>query len=178
MLVQRTRAEQAAEVFNTFRKQYPNPYALARSSLGEVQEVIEPLGLHWRAKWIYRLGQKLVTEYDGEVPETLEELTELPGIGPYAAGAFLSLHQNTWAIIPDANMVRILGRFFGRETHAETRRNKEFLQLCKEVTPEGSFKQFNYAIIDFGREVCTPKDPACMQCPLNNRCSYFKTKTG
>lgn len=173
ILLQRTRAEQVVPVFKLFKKEFPSPLSLARADVETVRSIIYPLGLQWRSNFIFKLGKELVARFNGIPPLNFSELLKLPGVGPYAAGAYLSLHSGKRAIIPDANMARILGRVFGFPVHAETRRNRDFLQLCEQITPKRKFKEFNYAVIDLGRQICRPVKPNHADCPLKNVCSYY-----
>ena len=87
-----------------------------------------------------------------------------------------SLHRGRKAIIPDSNMVRLLGRFLGFTVDAGTRRKKMFIELCEEITPRKMFREFNYSIIDFGRMICRPSRPLCDGCFLRDICSYGKVR--
>jgi A/G-specific adenine glycosylase len=101
----------------------------------------------------------------------MEGLLSLPGVGPYAASAYLSFHCGKRAAIIDGNIVRLYGRVFGLSVHAETRRTKEFIALAESMTPPRAFRAYNYAVLDFTRAVCRPK-PNCEGCPLRDLCAY------
>lgn len=174
VLLQRTRAENVIPVFKRLKKQYPTARSLSHADQEDIEELIYPLGLRWRAANIVRLGKTLQSKYKGIPPENIKDLIKLPGVGLYAAGAYLSLHSGIRAIIPDANMVRILGRIFDFSFHAETRRDKDFLELCNRVTPARKFREFNYAIIDIGRDICRPKNPKHTKCPLRSICVFYQ----
>lgn len=174
ILLQRTKAEQVVPVYRQFKKKFSSPPSLSRATIEDVEKIIYTLGLKGRACNILKLGRVIYFKYKGIPPLNIEELIKLPGVGPYAAGAYLSLHSGIRAIIPDANMVRILGRVFGFSYHAETRKDKDFLILCDTVTSKRKFKEFNYSILDFGRDICTPKNPKHLICPLKNVCYYYK----
>lgn len=174
VLLQRTRAENVIPVFKQLKRQYPTARSLSRAEIVDIENLIHTLGLKWRAGNILELSQVLHSKYKGTPPNNNDDLIKLPGVGPYAAGAYLSLHSGIRAIIPDANMVRILGRVFDFSFHSETRRDKNFLVLCDRVTPARKFRTFNYAIIDIGREICKPKNPEHLKCPLKSICTYYK----
>lgn len=174
LLLQRTKAEQVVPVYLQLKHRFPSSKALVAASLEDIEKLIYSLGLKWRAGNILKLGQKIYYEYGGVPPLNSDELMKLPGVGTYAAGAYLSLHSDIRAIIPDANMVRILGRVCGFTCHAETRKDRSFLKLCDQITPKLRFKEFNYAILDFGRKVCTPRDPKHTVCPIKNICYYYR----
>ena len=109
ILLQRTKADQVVPVFNNFKKQFPTAALLAEATEAKILEVIKPLGLAWRSRFLKQLGSSIK---DG-IPENSEDLKKLPGVGPYVAGAYLSLHRKKRSTIIDSNVVRLYGRFFG-----------------------------------------------------------------
>jgi A/G-specific adenine glycosylase len=170
VLLQRTRAAQVAPVFNQFARRYPTPDALAKETSKGLLSVIGSLGLHWRAPLLIRTSE-IVAER-GVPPESYGELVELPGVGPYAAAAFLSLHRGVRVPILDANVVRWLGRVFGFKTDPETRRKPWVLELADQLTPKRAFRDFNYAVLDLSMTVCVTK-PRCHACPLARQLCAF-----
>ena len=176
ILLQRTRAEQVVPVYREFVRRFPHPVTLAEADASQVESVIAPLGLMWRARLLPELGRKLA-EIQPEMLADMRFLLDVPGVGPYAAAAFLSLHAGRRASIVDANIVRFYGRFFGFDTGPETRRSRAILQLAERVTPDKQYRDFNYALIDFTRAICRPK-PHHDLCPVADRCSMSRLSTG
>jgi A/G-specific adenine glycosylase len=171
VMLQRTRAEAVRDIYESFFDRFSTPEELAAASVDDVGEAIESLGLAWRAKFISRLGEELA-ENGGHVPSTDEELRELSGVGDYVAGAFRILHQNKHSSFIDVNVVRLLARYFGFEWHGETRRRKWFRELADRLFEHDyEPRDFGYAVLDFGREVCSRK-PRCEICPVQERCCY------
>lgn len=176
VLLQRTRAEQVASVYSEFVRRYPDPECLVREKPGQLREVIGSLGLHWRMPLIVQLAEKLKTS--GEVPSSLEELKTLPGVGPYAASAYLSMHRDVRALIIDSNVVRWLGRVLGVPTDPETRRKAWLRDVVDTLTPKRAFRDFNYAMLDLSMKVCRPR-PECARCPLPaTLCAYRRESLG
>jgi A/G-specific adenine glycosylase len=169
VLLQRTRADQVVPVFEHFKKAFRRPRDLADASELAILRVVGPLGLHWRARFLKRLGRTLVRR--GRVPERPELLMSLPGIGPYAANAYASFHAGTRGVLLDSNLVRFYGRLLGLPTGPETRRTKLFRDIAELATPPRQTRAFNYALLDFTRSVCRPK-PCCTVCPLLKDCRY------
>jgi A/G-specific adenine glycosylase len=169
LLLQRTKAEQVVAVYQRFKERFPDPSALSDASIQEIEAIISPLGLKWRAKFLLELGKRL-TEEDGNIPCNILKLQELPGVGPYAAAAYISLHGGQRVPILDSNVVRFYGRFFGFETGPETRRDRTVLELAEHITPKRSFKDFNYGLLDFTRLICRPK-PNHGICPISAKCA-------
>lgn len=173
ILLQRTRASAVANLYEPFFAQFPTPEKLAEAAQEEIEEAIYSLGLAWRAKYIKQLGEQL-TERGGKVPESREQIKELSGVGPYVSGAFQALHRNRPSSFVDANIVRLLGRYFGFEWDGETRRRKWFLELVDRLFDHDyEPATFGYALLDFTREVCG-RSPDCVECPLQERCAYWE----
>lgn len=171
ILLQRTRAEAVADVYDSFFARFPTPEALGGASEEQVRDAIASLGLLWRAKHLPALGRELA-ELGGEPPEERAELERLPGVGPYAAGAYLTLHRGKWAPFVDANIVRLLGRFLGFSWDGETRRKRWLIELVDELFAAGVDPvSTGYGLLDFTRDVCS-RSPQCSSCPLASRCNF------
>lgn len=166
IMLQRTNAPQVSSVFVSFARKYRTPLDFVRANS---PDVFSNLGLHWREKRFKELANSLS---HSEIPEGKKELMRLPGIGDYISSSFRSLHLNLRDAIIDSNVVRLYGRFFGFETDGETRRKKWFIELAQKITPKKNFREFNYGVIDFTRQVCRPT-PLCKSCIFKRRCKYY-----
>jgi len=171
LLLQRTKAEQVVNVYYRFKERFPDPTAVSVATLQEMESIIAPLGLRWRAKFLLELGRQL-TENSGEIPRNLSGLQMLPGVGPYASAAYLSFHEEKRAVILDSNIIRFLGRFFDFNTGPETRHDKTVMELAGRMTPKRNCKDFNYALIDFTRLICTARTNH-EKCPVIKRCALY-----
>jgi len=169
-MLQRTKAEQVLVVYKKFVVNYPDLESASRANKDEQKEILRPLGLNWRIKKIIDLIEK-VAELQ-RVPETYDELIELPGVGDYIASAFLSFHTEQSRPIIDSNAVRLWGRIFNFKIRPETRRKKSFRELVHRITPSKECRIFNYGVLDFSRKICKPK-PFHLKCPLKKICSYY-----
>jgi A/G-specific adenine glycosylase len=174
ILLQRTKASQVISTYLNFIKTYPDPAKLAHAEVAEVEKVIRPLGLKWRAKLLVQLGIAL-EQHNGIVPDVQQALTVLPGVGAYVSTAYLSLHRKKRAAILDSNIVRFYGRFFGFHTGPDTRRNQAVTRLAECLTPARKTKEFNYALIDFTRNVCRPRSDHEI-CPVKAKCHLWKSQ--
>jgi A/G-specific adenine glycosylase len=175
ILLQRTRAEQVVPVFTSMIEKFPTLVDLSKMPIDEVQEAIQSLGLHWRARLIHGLIHTISVHYGGLIPESQDELMKLPGVGKYVSSAYQSFHRNHRAIIIDSNVVRIYGRFFGFEYDGETRRKKWLEDFADELTPKTLFKRYNYALLDFSKLICKRK-PKCSMCPISQKCTHYSTR--
>lgn len=157
-------------MYREFARRYPDPEFLVRESPAALKDLIGPLGLHWRAPLLFRMAQNVANV--GGPPDRLEALVELPGVGPYAAAAYLSFHRGVRAVIIDSNVVRWLGRVFGFATDAETRRKRWLFELADSLTPKRAFRAYNFALLDLSMTICKTR-PSCEICPLaQHHCDY------
>lgn len=177
ILLQRTKAEQVIPIYRKFISTYPSPAALVASPLSKIKGIIASLGLQWRARKLKELADALIIRHEGKIPIRPEDVMALPGVGPYAASAYLSLHNNKRALLVDSNIVRLYGRFFGFRVHAETRRNSALINLIDLLTPQHGCRRFNYAVLDLGRNICRPR-PVCPVCPVLLKCHYYNRGKG
>lgn len=168
-LLLRTRADQAASVFESIQRQYPDARSLGDAPEDHLSELIASLGLRWRRPLFVQLA-RAIAECDGEIPTTVDELRELPGVGPYVAAATAALYAGNRASIVDANIVRLLCRLMGQEYDGETRRKRWLLDLADRLTPEVEFRAYGYAALDLSMQVCRPRQPSCAECPLVDLC--------
>lgn len=168
-LLLRTRADQAASVFESIQRQYPDARSLGDAPENHLSELIASLGLRWRRPLFVQLA-RAIAECDGEVSTTVDELRELPGVGPYVAAATAALYAGNRAAIVDANIVRLLCRLMGQEYDGETRRKRWLLDLADRLTPEVEFRAYGHAALDLSMQVCRPRQPACAECPLVDLC--------
>ena len=171
ILLQRTKAEQVVPVFHEFRNKFPTAKELATSRIESIRRIIRPLGLLWRAEYLKLLGIE-INKSGGRIIDDYSHLLSLPGVGPYAASAYLSLHRGIKQSIVDNNVVRLYCRLIDYSYNGETRRKPWLVHFADHLTPKNKFKQYNYALLDFTRAVCKTK-PICQNCPLAHICLHY-----
>ena len=169
--LQRTRAEQVEGVYREFRRSFPTPFSVATAEFQDISRVMEGLGLAFRIKYLIKIAQFVV--YNGGIlPETMEELTSFKGIGAYTAAAWLSLHRNQRAVLVDSNVARWLSRITGNTYNRDPRHISWVKDLANRLTPVRSYRDYNYAVLDFTMQICTPRKPKCKYCPIRADCLY------
>lgn len=174
ILLQRTKVSSVVQVYENFLVRFPTLLSLAESSVEDIEKIIYPLGLLWRAPILKRLGEQL-TATNGEIPPTADIL-KLPGVGAYVAAAWLGFHGGVRSVIIDANVVRWLCRLIGQPYDGETRRKKWLIDLAEVFTPLEDWKAYNYAVLDFTMEICVAR-PKCELCPLGQTlCAYGRKR--
>lgn len=170
-MLQRTRADQAERGLAAFAAQYPTAAAFATATDEQVARVTGGLGLHWRGPLLRQAAAQIARE-GGTPPDAENALLALPGVGPYAAAAWLSLHRNRRAVIVDNNVARWLCRMTEVAHTAESRRKRWLRDLADRLTPRKDFRAYNYAVLDFTMLLCRPGVPSCHQCPLRSECRF------
>ncbi len=175
ILLQQTQVATVLPVYATFLARWPTFAALAAAPLDAVKAVTDPLGYHVRGTWLHRIAGIVTAECDGQLPDTLEGLLALPGIGRYTAGAVLSFAFQQDAPIVDTNVDRLVSRLFnlraGRPPVAL--RERRLWALAAALIPPGHGYLFNQALMDFGAQICTPYKPICLFCPLRPHCQWW-----
>lgn len=174
VLLQRTRANNVVPVYNRLVQLYPAPEDLASSKLSKVEKLLYPLGLRWRAKLVQSLARSL--KGLESTPENLDELLLLPGVGPYAANAFLAFHTEKRAILIDSNTARFVCRYTGNDYYGEIRRKKWLIDYIDRLTPRENSKIFNLSFLDFSMLVCKSTKPDCNGCPLQRYHCLYENK--
>lgn len=171
LLVQRTRAPQAERVFKAFRERFPTAGEFVAAGPEAAASITRTAGLHWRGPLLYEAARQVAAR-GGCPTESMPELLRLPGVGPYAAAAWLSLHRRKRAVIIDNNVARWLARFEGHRYDGETRRKRWVAELADLLTPARSFRAYNYAVLDFTMQICVPGKPRCGDCPIRSDCHF------
>lgn len=173
MLLRRTRAGNVSDVYKTFIRKYPTVVALAQSSAANVQKVIASLGMRNRSRRMVEVARTIAREYRGRFPETENELLEI--IGPeshYTVNAIRCFAFNQRVPIFDVNVMRIFGRVFSLEFGKESHKKKSSWDIASLALPERKVKQYNWALLDLGKSICTARNPRCEVCPLQTICDY------
>jgi len=172
ILVARTRAESVDPVVRRLMDRFPTPLELSCARHTTVAAMLRPLGLHrTRARLLVRCARSLVAEHQGAVPESVEALMELSYVGRYAANAVASVAFDQPRAVLDANVARIYRRVFSIPSTDERLTVAEGLwSLADRVLSKRRHREFNWAMLDLGGTICTPRSPECGGCPLSIMC--------
>ncbi len=169
VLLRQTQAERVAKPYLELIGRYPDAYAMAQADVCELCEWFKPLGLVKRGDRLVRAAQILVNDYGGQVPNDLEALMALPGLGIYSARAVLCLSFGGRVPMVDEASGRILRRVLGKEPRGPAYSDSELLVAAERVTPEDT-RSFNLGLIDIAAAYCHPRIPDCDGCPLVDSC--------
>jgi len=156
-------------------ERFPEPEDLASADPAEVEEIVRPTGFFRnKTKAIIGAARMIVTEYGGQVPDTMEGLISLPGVARKTANIVLSnAFGKVEGIAVDTHVFRLAHRFGLSEEKDPDKVERDLM----EAFPREEWFHVNYRFIDHGRAVCTAKRPACGACALNDVCpSAFTVK--
>lgn len=171
VMLQQTTVAAVIPYYQRFLERFPSVDALAAASQDDVITLWAGLGYYSRARNLHRAARQVVSERGGAFPDDLDSLTALPGVGRSTAGAILSIAYDRPAAILDGNVRRVLVRLFAlREDPRSSRSEKQLWQWAEALTPETSPHDYAQAIMDLGATVCTPREPHCGNCPLQDIC--------
>lgn len=159
------------EVTNILFKRADTPQAMTSLSLETLEDIIRPCGLfHTKAKNILAMSQTLTRNYDGKVPETLEQLMELPGVGRKTANVVISNAFGVPAIAVDTHVFRVSARLGLASGQNVDKTEQELMK----VMPREHWTKLHHCLILHGRRVCKARKPACETCGLNALCPHGK----
>lgn len=175
VMLQQTRVETVIPYFERWIAQFPTPEALASAPQEQVLKAWEGLGYYVRARNLQEAVQEVVARYGGAVPDDPDALARLKGVGPYTAGAILSIAFNRPVPAVDGNVLRVIARLYNIAADISLPSTRRVItELVQEMMPEGQAGDFNQALMDLGATICTPKSPKCLLCPLREGCEGWK----
>ncbi len=172
VMLQQTRVDTAWPYFERFTARFPTVHDLAQADLDEVLQLWSGLGYYSRARNMHRAAQAVVEL--GTFPDTVKGLRELPGVGPYMAGAIGSIAFGLPEPAVDGNLERVLAR-----VEASPGGRKQMTTVAQHLIGGAPDRagDFNQALMDIGATICTPRSPSCGDCPLQSLCSAHQQGT-
>ncbi|MGD9412437.1 MAG: endonuclease III [Desulfobacterales bacterium] len=166
--------KQVNQVTPVLFKHLKSPADFAAAPLKSIENLIRPTGFFRnKAKSIKNCSKALLARHDGKVPQTLDELVKLPGVGRKTANVVLGAAFGISGVVVDTHVARISARLGLTE-------NKDPVKIefdLMKIVPKHAWNEFSLQLIFFGRETCIARKPRCPACPLNNLCPWpFKTE--
>lgn len=150
---------------------FPTLESFANANESEIAEIIKPCGLYkTKAKSISEMTKTLYFELDGVIPDTIEELTKLSGIGRKTANLIVGDVFHNSAVVTDTHCIRICGRL-GLTKNKEPRKVEDDL---RKLLPPDKSSDFCHRLVLFGREYCCARSPKCSYCPLKEYLGGFE----
>ena len=152
-------------------ERFPTLEAFAQSSAEEIEPYIHSCGLYQtKARDIHAMCRSLLENYDGVVPDTVEELTKLPGVGRKTANLVVGDIYHKPAVVTDTHCIRLCGRLGLSEGKEPYKVEKQL----RAVLPMDEANDFCHRLVLHGRAVCQARTPRCEQCCMKEFCNYFK----
>ena len=174
IMLQQTRVAAVLPYFQRFMEAFPTVEALAQADTERLMKLWEGLGYYSRARNLQKAARILTEQYGGRFPETYRELTALPGIGDYTAGAILSIAFGQAVPAVDGNVIRVASRVMGiRENVGIPSVRRELEEKVDSLVPAARPGDFNQALMDLGAAICVPGTPNCDVCPLRAHCDAY-----
>jgi A/G-specific adenine glycosylase len=174
IMLQQTQVERVLPKYNQFLATFPTLSDLASAATAEVISVWVPLGYNRRAVNLQAIARQVIAKYNGRIPDTIEELLTLKGIGRYTAGAIACFAYRKQVATIDTNIRRVLHRIFlGLEQPAPRLNDAQMLSLAEQVLPAGKAYNWNQALMDLGATICSSGNPQCVRCPLQENCLAY-----
>ena len=173
LMSQQTQIDRVAEKWVAMIERFPSPATMAESDVQEVLLLWQGLGYYRRARYLKEASEKICSEFDGEVPQTVNELLTLKGVGKYTAGAVASMAFNNREPIVDGNVHRVVCRLNNEREYGVN--DSWTWEMAQNLVNEcSSPSKFNEGLMELGATVFTPKNPNCHECPVSSMCSAFK----
>lgn len=171
ILLKRTTATAVARIYSNFLVQYPTLEELEKATEEELLIILEPIGLYrQRSRDFRKITRHLTMHENGTIPDSLDKLLEVPGLGAYSARAILSFGYGIPAAVVDGNVTRIIGRLYQRSL-PDRPTLSHFQAIADKLLPQKNHCIFNFTILDLGALVCRQK-PKCMVCPILLDCDF------
>ena len=171
IMLQQTQVKTVIPYFERFIERFPTVHDLADAEQDEVLHLWTGLGYYARARNLHKTARIVSRELGGEFPQTVDEMSALPGIGRSTAGAIVSISTGRRAAILDGNVKRVLARFYaGGGGPGSPGVMKELGMFAERNTPHHRVGDYTQAMMDLGATLCTRSRPSCLLCPLQQGC--------
>jgi A/G-specific adenine glycosylase len=170
VMLQQTTVEAVKPYFHAFTARWPDVAALAAADPDDIMKAWAGLGYYSRARSLRKCAEIVAGRHGGHFPETVDELSRLPGVGPYTAAAIAAIAFDRPAAVVDGNVERVIARLEAIETPLPEAK-PAIRAAVERLVPQQRPGDFAQATMDLGATICTPKRPSCMICPLNDDCA-------
>lgn len=174
VMLQQTQVDTVIPYYNKFMRRFPTLFDLAEAEEQSVLKNWEGLGYYSRARNLQQGVREVVEKYGGKVPDCKKDILSIRGIGPYTAGAVLSIAYDIPEPAVDGNVMRVLARVFLIDDDISKQKTRKlFEEKIAGLMPEDDPSGFNQGLMELGALICRPKQPKCEACPLQSRCMAY-----
>lgn len=174
IMLQQTQVDRVLPKYRSFLAAFPTLADLAAASTADVISAWVPLGYNMRAVRLQSIARQVIAAYGGRIPDTIDDLLNLKGIGRYTAGAIACFAYRKQVATVDTNIRRVLHRIFlGLEYPTAKLNAAQMLSFAEQVLPTDEAYNWNQALMDLGATICTSNNPQCVRCPLQEDCKAY-----
>ena len=175
VMLQQTRVDTVIPYYNRFLEKFPTMESFAYAPEEEILKMWEGLGYYSRVRNLQAGVREVVETYNSSVPNNRHDISKLKGVGPYTAGAILSIAYGVPEHAVDGNVMRVLSRvLLIEEDIALPKTKKTFEQAVMMLIDEDNTSAFNQGLMELGALICTPTSPKCLLCPVREYCTAFE----
>ena len=174
-MLQRTGVSQVMNVYPEFTAKYPTADALRGADSAELSNILRPLGRLNRLPQLRAMAKAVDTEHGGKVPDNLDALERLPGLGQYSARSVMCMAFDHPYIMLDPNSYRVVSRAWGIvSTRSRPHTDRDLIERLDALVPVRDPRSFNLGLLDLGSQVCRQRRPRHGSCPLAKHCIALK----
>lgn len=174
VMLQQTRVNVVIPYFERWMTLFPDIYSLAKADFADVIKAWEGLGYYSRVRNLHLGAQQIISDYNGEVPSTYEELSRIRGLGPYTTHAIMAFAFGKKVPCVDGNVVRVLTRYYALADDITASKTKKLIwEIALGIAGRSVTSEFAESMIELGALICQKK-PACPVCPLQGSCLAYK----
>ncbi|MBP3040922.1 A/G-specific adenine glycosylase [Bacillaceae bacterium Marseille-Q3522] len=174
IMLQQTKVDTVIPYFKRFIDKFPTVQALSEADEEKVLKSWEGLGYYSRVRNLHSAVKEVQEKYAGKVPDNVKDISDLKGVGPYTAGAILSIAYGKPVPAVDGNVMRVISRLLLiTEDIAKPATRKIFEEIVRVLIVKSDPSLFNQALMELGALICTPVSPSCFLCPVRENCLAF-----
>lgn len=173
IMLQQTRVETVKDYYQRWMKRFPDIKSLAEADPQSVLKQWEGLGYYSRVRNMQKAAQQIMADQEGHFPSSYQQILDLPGIGPYTAGAIASIAFGQSVPAVDGNVLRVMSRFFQLVGIDEQLTKQAIRARVEQSIPPARSGDYTQALMELGALVCLPRKPACASCPLRSECQAY-----
>lgn len=174
IILQQTRVVQGRDYYFRFIERFPSVESLAATKEDEVLKLWQGLGYYTRARNVHAAAKQVKSIFNGVFPSTYSNIISLKGVGEYTAAAVASIAFNESYAVVDGNVFRVIARLFGISLSIHSSEGKKVIrEIAQSLLDTQDPGRYNQAVMDFGALICTPAQPKCTACVLQDYCTAF-----
>jgi len=178
IILQQTRVAQGCDYYIRFIERFPDVKTLSEAPEDDVLKYWQGLGYYSRARNLHAAAHQIMALHNGVFPVTYKDVLSLKGVGEYTAAAICSFAYNQAYATVDGNVYRVLSRIYNIDLPIDSGKGKKyFADLAQQLLSETDPATHNQGIMEFGAMLCTPKSPACDECPFQDKCMALANGT-